>query len=396
MAEGLPAFGEAAPGDHLQTGYNLWLVGHQLEEGRAPWRDPYSFQPEAEPRWNLAGWPYGYVYWPLRARARDGPRLECVRAARLPRRRRARRAVAARARATPRRGANGWPRVRARSVPPGAVERRAPPRLVGAAPAAVAVRARTGTARLAVVARARGRRARLDPALGTAPPLARRDHVLLRLRARPVPMGRSPRRAALFAAGLVAYVLAVRDTTGASGRQFRQVEHFSASASDFFSRNTDDLEQVVYLGWTVVGLALAGLIVLVLRRQLGLALVLGLGALVPILFALGSNLPGYETLWRHLPGLHHTRVPERLMPVACLALAALVAVAVSRLRLAGHRRRWPPCCSSSSFRSACSTRPPPTRTTAPTRRFGNSRRAECWSCPSSGRASSSRARTSTT
>ena len=126
-------------------------------------------------------------------------------------------------------------------------------------------------------------------------------------------------------------MLAVRDTTGASGRQFRQVEHFSASASDFFSRNTDDLEQVVYLGLTVVGLALAGLIVLVLRRQLGLALVLGLGALVPILFALGSNLPGYETLWRHLPGLHHTRVPERLMPVACLALAALLAIALSRL-----------------------------------------------------------------
>jgi hypothetical protein len=52
---------------------------------------------------------------------------------------------------------------------------------------------------------------------------------------------------------------------------------------------------------------------------------------VPILFALGSHTPGYETLWRHLPGLQHTRVPERIMPVACLALAALVAVAVSRV-----------------------------------------------------------------
>jgi hypothetical protein len=36
-----------------------------------------------------------------------------------------------------------------------------------------------------------------------------------------------------------------------------------------------------------------------------------------------------------VPGLHHTRVPERLMPVACLALAALVAVAVSRLEWPG-------------------------------------------------------------
>ena len=67
MAEGKPGYGEAAPGDHLQTGYNLWLVGHQLEHGRAPWRDPYSFQPEVKPRWNFAGWPFGYVYWPLQA-----------------------------------------------------------------------------------------------------------------------------------------------------------------------------------------------------------------------------------------------------------------------------------------------------------------------------------------
>ena len=65
MAEGRPGQGGAAPGDHLQTGYQLWLVGHQLEHGRAPWRDPYSFQPEVEPRWNLAGWPFGPVYWPL-------------------------------------------------------------------------------------------------------------------------------------------------------------------------------------------------------------------------------------------------------------------------------------------------------------------------------------------
>jgi hypothetical protein len=66
-----------------------------------------------------------------------------------------------------------------------------------------------------------------------------------------------------------------------------------------------------------------------------MALVLGLGALVPILFALGGRTPGYEALWRHLPGLQHTRVPERIMPVACLALAALAAIAVSRLRWPG-------------------------------------------------------------
>jgi hypothetical protein len=66
-----------------------------------------------------------------------------------------------------------------------------------------------------------------------------------------------------------------------------------------------------------------------------MALVLGLGALIPILFSLGGNLPGYHFIWKHVPGLRHTRVPERMMPVACLALAGLVAAAVSRLRWPG-------------------------------------------------------------
>jgi hypothetical protein len=66
-ASGGRARGEAAPGDHLQTLYNYWLVGHQVEHGRAPWRDPYSFQPEAEPRVNYAGWPFGFLFWPLGA-----------------------------------------------------------------------------------------------------------------------------------------------------------------------------------------------------------------------------------------------------------------------------------------------------------------------------------------
>ena len=55
---------------------------------------------------------------------------------------------------------------------------------------------------------------------------------------------------------------------------------------------------------------------------------LGLGALVPCLLALGSNLPGYGLLWRNTP-LHSTRVPERMLPIACLCLAALAAVAIA-------------------------------------------------------------------
>ena len=59
--------GEAAAGDHLQAEYHLWLVGHQLEHGRAPWRDPYTFQPESSPRTNFGGWPFGLPFWPLSA-----------------------------------------------------------------------------------------------------------------------------------------------------------------------------------------------------------------------------------------------------------------------------------------------------------------------------------------
>src|SRR5919109_418099 len=47
LAGGAPGHGEMAAGDHLQTGYRLWLVGDQLERWRAPGRDPYSFPPEA-------------------------------------------------------------------------------------------------------------------------------------------------------------------------------------------------------------------------------------------------------------------------------------------------------------------------------------------------------------
>src|SRR5262249_21640829 len=135
--------------------------------------------------------------------------------------------------------------------------------------------------------------------------------------------------------GLLADALAVHGTTGASGRQFGQVEHFSARLPDFISRDTDVLDGVVYVGWTVAVLAAAGLVALVLRRRWGIALVLGLGALIPILFSLGGHVPGYHFIWSHAPGLRHTRVPERMMPIACLALAGLVAVAVSRFRWPG-------------------------------------------------------------
>jgi hypothetical protein len=96
--------------------------------------------------------------------------------------------------------------------------------------------------------------------------------------------------------------------------------------------------ELVFVGWLVPLLALVGLVAVWRRR--GLALVLGLAAVVPCLLALGSNLPGYETLWRLVPGLDSTRVPERFMPIACLALAALTALGVD-FATQGHKR-FPP------------------------------------------------------
>jgi hypothetical protein len=131
--------------------------------------------------------------------------------------------------------------------------------------------------------------------------------------------------AAGVAAGVAVWALTLDD---AVGRPFSEVERYSASLGDFVTRDPGEFERFVYLGWLTPVVALAGLVVL--RRRRRLAAVLGLGALVPCLLALGSNLPGYRTLWAHSP-LHSTRVPERLLPIACLSLAALVAFALERL-----------------------------------------------------------------
>ena len=300
MAEGLPARGEAAPATTSRAGYNLWLVGHQVENGRAPWRDPYSFQPQVEPRWNLAGWPFGWSM-AAAARARHGPRpgtsSSCS-------------GSSARA-GSPPSGCGRWGCDAVLRSPAGSRFALAPylqtQWSAGHLLAWTAMllplslygveRAQAG---LLVVARALRRGARLDPALGPAPPLAggdRRSSAATRSSGCAGPLLGLP----AIAAGLVAYVLAVRGHNRRQRTPVRAGRVLSAHASDFFSRNTDDLEKVVYLGWTVVALALAGLVSLVLWRRYGMAAVLGLGALVPILFALGSNLPGYHAVWRHPP-----------------------------------------------------------------------------------------------
>ncbi len=130
-------------------------------------------------------------------------------------------------------------------------------------------------------------------------------------------------------AGLLVWALSLRNTVD---RPYAEVERYSATFGDFLARDPGEFERFVYLGWLLPLAAALGLGCLCFRNTISsgrrLALVLGLGALVPCLLALGSNLPGYGLLWRNTP-LHSTRVPERLLPIACLCLAALAAAAVA-------------------------------------------------------------------
>ena len=107
---------------------------------------------------------------------------------------------------------------------------------------------------------------------------------------------------------------------------------YSADWSGFVSRHAGPLEEFTLLGWLTPLLAVAGCAVLIAQRSPRLAALLGIGVVVPALLALGTNLPLYEFVWHHFPPLRYPRVPERLLPIACLALAALAAIAVDQLR----------------------------------------------------------------
>jgi hypothetical protein len=146
--------------------------------------------------------------------------------------------------------------------------------------------------------------------------------------------------AVALVAGLLVDRWAVAGSIG-TGRSFVQVERYSAELSDFVTRAIGSgSEELVFIGWLTPLLAIAGLVAI--RHRRGLALVLALAAVVPCLFALGANLPGYETVWRVVPGLDSTRVPERFMPIACLALTALAAfgldAALTTLVVNHHKR----------------------------------------------------------
>ena len=320
LARPAAAHGEAAAGDHLQLGWAFWLVGHQLERGASPLADPYAFRPEAAAPPSLQGWLFGLPYWPLGAVFGDVwaydliVLLSFVLAGVL---------------------ACWW--LRALGVS------RAAALLGGVVFCLMPYRVGQSTGHLlglisfllpAVLLALERRRFVVAAACLAAIPLSGQLH--LALGAIPLALGyawaRVPRpdcwkagvgAAAALVAGLLVDRWAVAGSIG-TGRSFAQVDRYSAELSDFVTRGVGSgIEELVFVGWLTPLAALAGLVAI--RRRRGLAVLLGTAGLLPCLLALGANVPGYETLWRRVPGLDATRVPERFMPIACLALAALVA-----------------------------------------------------------------------
>ena len=338
MSGGAPAHGEASPGDHLQSLYHEWLVGHQLEHGRAPWRDPYTFQPEAKPQPNYAGWPFGFLFWPLGAAfglVAGWNLLQLllyVLAGVL---------------------ACAWLREldlpRGPALAGGLVFAIAPYRVeqsVGHLLGPISIllplslwafeRARRGGAWwLALSAAAVASiplSGQVHLALGAIPFVL--VYALARTRERRLLEGAAAGAVAAVAAGLLVRETLIKGSTEAGGRKLAEITRYSTHFGDFFARHPDRgrSEQFVFLGWLAPLLALAGLILLVRARRYGLAVVLALGVVVPAVLALGTNTPIYSLIWHALPPFRFPRVPERLLPIACLCLAALVAFALARFR----------------------------------------------------------------
>jgi len=326
LAAGGAGHGEATPGDHLQTGWNLWLFGHQLAHGHAPWLDPYSFQPEISPRVDFQGLVFGLPYWPLVGLFGAVVAWNVFTLLTF---------VAA--------GGATCAWLRSLDLPPLAA-------LAGGLAFALApyrVAQSTGhllgAASLFLPLALYGleKRSRLLAGLAiTAIPLSGQVHLalgavpffILYALVRRRPWTALPGVVSAVAAALLVRHYAIAGSLHESGRSLREVGRYSADWIGFVSRHGDG-ETFVFLGWLTPLLALAGLVVLVaLDRRFSLALLLAGAVLVPVVFAVGTKLPTYSLARHVVPGLKVSRVPERLLPIACLALAALLAFAVAWMR----------------------------------------------------------------
>jgi hypothetical protein len=321
-----PTIAEATPGDHLQTGWNLWLFGHQLQHLNAPWRDPYSFRPELTPRANFQGLVFGLPYWPLFAAlgavlawnvftlltysAAGGATCAWLRSLGLPRGAAFAGGLAfalAPYRVAQSAGHMLGPISLFLPLSLLAIEKRKPfwaAAAITAIPLSGQVSLALGAAPFFVAyAFVRGR-GLLDAIPGTV--------------------------AALVAAELFQRY-SIRGSLHEHGRTLAEVGRYSADWVGFVSRHGRG-EAFVFLGWLTPLIALAGLVLLLRSRRYGLAALLVAGVVIPIVVALGTNLPTYRLARQAIPHLNVARVPERLLPIACLSLAALLAFALERAR----------------------------------------------------------------
>lgn len=336
LSGGASGHGEASPGDHLQTLYHWWLVGSQLAGGHAPWLDPYSFRPETGAQPNFPGWPFGFVFWPLAELfglvvGWNLMQIVCYALAGLL--------------------ACAWLREldlpRAPALVGGLVFAIAPYRVsqsVGHLLGPISVllplslwaveRARRGSAWwLALAAAALASiplSGQVHLALGAIPFVI--AYAVVRVRRAYAAIAAAA--TAAIGAGILVRQTVIARSTQAAGRSLDEVTHYSANWGDFVARHIDHArsEQYTFLGWVTPLAALAGLVLLVRARRFALAALLGLGALVPILLAVGTHLPVYGALWHALPPFRFPRVPERLLPIACLCIAALVSALLARSR----------------------------------------------------------------
>ncbi len=167
-------------------------------------------------------------------------------------------------------------------------------------------------------------------------------YVLVRSRATWPVIGAVVGAALAAAAGVLVWLATIEGSIGEGGRSLRQVERFSADWLDFVVRHDrHGSETFVFLGWLTPLVAIAGLVLLVRRRSYGLAGVFGVATFVPLVLALGTTTPIYEAVRFVVWPLRYPRVPERLLPIACLAIAALVAYAVDAFVKADLSRRVP-------------------------------------------------------
>src|SRR3954465_3917925 len=338
MSGGAPGNGEASPGDHLQTLYHYWLPRPPPEHGHAPWRDPYTFQPEAKPQPNYAGWPFGFMFWPLGAifgLVVGWNLLQLV--------------VYALAGLL----ACAWLRElglpRAPALAGGLVFAIAPYRVqqsVGHLLGPISIllplslwafeRARRGSVWWLALAGAAlasiPLSGQVHRALGAIPFAL--GYAACRTRDRRLIAGAALGALAAVAAGLLVRETLIKGSTEAGGRKLAEVTRYSANTGDLFSRHLEHgrSEQFVFLGWLVPLLALAGVVLLIRAGRYALVAVLALGVAIPVVLALGTNTPLYSPLWHALPPFRFPRVPERLLPIACLCIAALLAFPLPRAR----------------------------------------------------------------